>query len=87
MSDPEGTAFGQPFSPEQKDEAGAPRVCANPDCGGVDTIRMYHNIESDELTLECEDCGREYDSEQSYILLALLKAATEMEEAGECSHD
>jgi len=48
---------------------------------------MYHNIESDELTLECEDCGREYDSEQSYILLALLKAATEMEEAGECSHD
>lgn len=83
MSDSEGTTFGQPFSPEQKDEAGAPHVCAG--CGGVDTIHMFHNIESNELTVECEDCGQEYDSEQAHGLLGLLGIIAEGE--GECSHD
>lgn len=83
MSDPEGTAFGQPFFPEQKDEAGAPHVCTG--CGGVDTIHMFHNIETDELTVECEDCGREYDSDQARGLLGLLGIIAEGTE--ECSHD
>ena len=77
MFDQEETTFGQPFSPELSDEAGAPHVCTG--CGGVNTVHMYHNIESDELTVECEDCGREYDSEQAHGLLGLLGEMMEEE--------
>lgn len=34
-------------------------VCLN--CGAVESIHIYHNTETDEITRECEECGEVYE--------------------------
>ena len=75
MSEP---VFGEVFNPEGNDETGAPHVCTK--CGGINTVHMFLNTETDELTLECEECGEEYDADQACGLLGALGAIIEEED-------
>lgn len=61
-----------------KDILGEPAICIK--CGAVDSIHLYLNTETDELTVECEECGQEYESETAEAALRLLGEISNQEE-------
>jgi len=78
MATNEGTVFGEPTISEAEAVKNAPRVCAG--CGSVGKVFIYHNLDTDELTLECEQCGEEYDPESSLESVGLSLTPDEGDE-------
>jgi len=72
------TEFGRLQMPgERNNVTGAPNTC--PACGAVGTpdepaIGIFHNLDTDTLSLECVECGAEYDDDgRAYdVLFGLL---------------